>query len=189
VIAKTVVVQPRIVSHWRHRFPDEGLAGLEDKPRPGKKPIYTKATGKRIPAQLAKPPPEGFARWTRPLPAGAPGDVDVQYVWRFLREHKFDLSARNSWCESNDPEFTAKAADVVGLMSILLQKPLSCASMRSHPWSAHQGYQRTRLDWLKSRLQAPRHAVRRAPGCHGNGHRGAFKASPHSPGCRTRSHS
>ena len=41
-------------------------------------------------------------------------DVDVQYVWRFLREHKIDLPARKSWCESNDPEFAAKAADVVG---------------------------------------------------------------------------
>ena len=26
-----------------------------------------------------------------------------------------DLAARKSWCESNDPEFAAKAADVVGL--------------------------------------------------------------------------
>jgi hypothetical protein len=26
-----------------------------------------------------------------------------------------DLAARKSWCESNDPEFAAKAADVIGL--------------------------------------------------------------------------
>ena len=39
----------------------------------------------------------------------------MQYVWRFLRSHKIDLVARKSWCESNDPNFTAKAADVVGL--------------------------------------------------------------------------
>ena len=102
-IAKTVGVQPRIVSHWRHRFADEGLAGLEDKPRAGKKPIYTKATGKRILALLDKPPPAGFARWNGPLLAEALEDVDVQYVWRFLREHKIDLSVRKSWCESNDP--------------------------------------------------------------------------------------
>jgi hypothetical protein len=51
----------------------------------------------------------------RPLLAEALGDVDVQYVWRFLRNHKIDLVARKSWCESNDPNFTAKAADVVGL--------------------------------------------------------------------------
>jgi len=115
-IAKEVVgVQPRIVSRWRHRYADHGLEGLQDKPRPGKQPIYTKATDKRILKLLDKPPPEGFARWTGPLLAEALGDVDVQYVWRFLRSHKIDLVARKSWCESNDPNFTVKAADVVGL--------------------------------------------------------------------------
>ena len=81
----------------------------------GKKPIYGKATNKRILALLDKPPPRGYARWTGPLLATALGDVDVQYVWRFLREHNIDLVTRKSWCESNDPEFVAKAADVVGL--------------------------------------------------------------------------
>jgi transposase len=114
-IAKEVGVQPRIVSLWRHRVADHGLQGLEDKPRPGKVPIYTKATDKRILALLDKPAPDGFARWTGPLLAAALGDVDVQYVWRFLRNHRIDLAARKSWCESNDPDFAAKAADVVGL--------------------------------------------------------------------------
>src|SRR6201986_1035860 len=114
-IAKEVGVQPRIVSLWRHRYADHGLEGLNDKPRPGKQPIYTKATEKRILKLLDNPPPDGFARWSGPLLAGALGDVDVQYVWRFLRSHKIDLAARKSWCESTDPNFTAKAADVVGL--------------------------------------------------------------------------
>ena len=114
-IAKEVGVQPRIVSLWRHRFADFGLEGLTDKPRPGKEPVYTKATDKRILRLLDKPPPEGFARWTGPLLAKALGDVGVQYVWRFLRSHKIDLAARKSWCESNDTDFASKAADVVGL--------------------------------------------------------------------------
>src|ERR1700710_1799138 len=114
-IAKEVGVQPRIVSRWRHRYADHGLEGLQDKPRPGKQPIDTKATDKRILKLLDKPPPAGFARWTGPLLAGALDDVDVQYVWRFLRNHKIDLVVRKSWCESNDPNFTAKAAAVVGL--------------------------------------------------------------------------
>jgi transposase len=114
-IAKEVGVQPRIVSNWRRRFADHGLAGLEDRPRGGKEAIYGVATNKRILALLDKPPPQGYARWTGPLLAKALEDVDVQYVWRFLREHKIDLVARKSWCESNDPEFTKKAADVVGL--------------------------------------------------------------------------
>jgi hypothetical protein len=108
-------VQPRIVSHWRRRFAEHGLGGLKDRPRAGKKPIYGKAMNKRILVLLEKPPPAGYSRWTGPLLAKALADVDVQYVWRFLREHNIDLAARKSWCESNDPAFVAKAADVVGL--------------------------------------------------------------------------
>src|SRR4029077_779695 len=100
-IAKEVGVQPRIVSKWRHRFADHGLAGLENRPQRGKKPIYGVATNKRILALLDKPPPQGYARWTGPLLAQALEDVDVQYGWRFLREHKIDQPARKSWCESN----------------------------------------------------------------------------------------
>ena len=114
-IAEEVGVQPRIVSKWRQRFADHGLDGLKDRPRASKKPIYGEATNKRILALLDKPPPAGL----RPMDGSAAGrgigDVDVQYVWRFLREHTIDLAARKSWCESNDPAFAAKAADVVGL--------------------------------------------------------------------------
>jgi transposase len=114
-IAEEVGVQPRIVSNWRRRFADHGLGGLKDRPRASKKPIYGQTTNKRILAFLEKPPPQGYGRWTGPLLAKALGDVDVQYVWRFLREHNIDLAARKSWCESNDPQFAAKAAEVVGL--------------------------------------------------------------------------
>ena len=62
-----------------------------------------------------QPPPAGYANWSGPLIAKALGDVHVQYVWRFLRAHKIDLSGRKSWCVSNDPEFAAKAAEIVGL--------------------------------------------------------------------------
>ena len=47
-IAGEVGVRPRIVSMWRHRFADHGLDGLQDKPRPGKVPVYGEATNKRI---------------------------------------------------------------------------------------------------------------------------------------------
>lgn len=52
-------------------------------------------------------------RRSGPLIAKALGDVHVQYIWRFLRAHKIDLSGRKSWCVSNDPEFAAKAAEIV----------------------------------------------------------------------------
>ena len=114
-IAEEVGVMPTTVSTWRGRFAREGLAGLADKPRPGPQPKYGDETGRRILAVLDRPPPAGFARWNGPLIAAELGDVHEQQVWRFLRAHKIDLSGRKSWCESDDPEFVAKAADVVGL--------------------------------------------------------------------------
>ena len=56
-IAKEVGVQPRIVSDWRRRFSEEGLEGLEERPRPGKVPIYGAATNKRILKLLDRPAP------------------------------------------------------------------------------------------------------------------------------------
>lgn len=114
-IARALGTMPRTVSCWRGRFAREGLAGLEDKPRPGPAPKYGAETGRRILALLDRPPPQGYARWTGPLIAEALGDVHEQQVWRFLREQKIDLAGRKSWCESEDPEFVAKAAEVVGL--------------------------------------------------------------------------
>jgi transposase len=114
-IAKAVDTMPRTVSLWRGRYAREGLAGLSDKPRPGPKPKYDAGSAKRVLAVLDRPPPLGFARWTGPLIAADLGDVHEQQVWRVLRAHKLDLVARKSWCESSDPEFVAKAAEVVGL--------------------------------------------------------------------------
>jgi transposase len=102
-------------SKWRVRYAQRRLAGLGEIGNRGSDPKYTARTDKRILAVLDGLVPDGYARWTGPLIASALGDVDVQYVWRFLRAQKIDLAARKSWCESNDPDFAAKAAEIVGL--------------------------------------------------------------------------
>jgi hypothetical protein len=38
-----------------------------------------------------------------------------QSVWRFLRAQRIDLAGGKSWCQSQDPAFAAKAAEIVGL--------------------------------------------------------------------------
>lgn len=114
-IAREVGCMPRTVSTWRGRYAREGLAGLEDRPRKGKAPVYTEETNRRILALLDEPPPEGYARWSAPLLSESLGDVSDQYIWRFLRSQKIDLAGRKSWCTSKDPEFVSKAAEVVGL--------------------------------------------------------------------------
>jgi transposase len=104
-----------MVSKWRLRFARERLAGLADAPRSGKPRTYDEATDRRILALLDQPTPAGFARWTAPLLATQLGDVSDQYIWRFLRAQRIDLAGRKSWCLSDDPEFVAKAAAIVGL--------------------------------------------------------------------------
>jgi transposase len=113
-IARTLGTMPRTVSSWRGRFAREGMAGLSNKAHPGPAPTYNSETGRRILAVLDREP-AGFARWTGALIAAELGDVHEQDVWRFLRAQKIDLAGRKSWCESDDPEFVAKAADVMGL--------------------------------------------------------------------------
>ena len=114
-IGRTVGCTTGTASKWRVRYAERRLAGLDETGDRGAEPKYTLETGKRILALLDQPPPKGYARWNGPLLSAALGDVDVQYVWRFLRAQKIDLAGRKSWCESSDPEFVAKAADVVGL--------------------------------------------------------------------------
>jgi len=114
-IADRLGVVPVTVSKWRTRFARERLPGLQDSPRPGKPAQYTVETERRVLAQLDQPPPAGYAQWTGPLLAAALGDVSADQVWRILRQHGIDLQGRKSWCESSDPEFGAKAADIVGL--------------------------------------------------------------------------
>ena len=111
-IGRAVGCTTGTASKWRVRYARKRLAGLDETGERGAEPKYTAETNKRILALLDQPPPEGYARWTGPLLAAAVGDVDV---WRLLRSQKIDLAGRKSWCESNDPEFVAKAADVVGL--------------------------------------------------------------------------
>ena len=114
-IAQQLETPPSRVSKWRLRFAEQRLAGLIDRPRPGKPARYDQATRKRILTMLDKPPPEGHATWTGRLLAEALDEVSKHQVWRVLKRQGISLRRRRSWCQSTDPEFARKAADVVGL--------------------------------------------------------------------------
>jgi len=114
-IAVLVHVRPATVSRWRTRFAHQRLAGLADAPRPGKPVVYDETTERRILAQLDEPPPKGYTTWTGGLVAEALGNVSADHVWKVLRKHGIHLQRRRSWCVSTDPQFTQKAADIVGL--------------------------------------------------------------------------
>ena len=114
-IAAQLQTTPATVSKWRVRFARRGLEGLADAPRCGAPGIYTQETERRILAQLDEAVPEGETAWTARLLARALGDVSEDHIWRVFRKHGIHLQRRRSWCVSTDPEFAAKAADIVGL--------------------------------------------------------------------------
>jgi transposase len=114
-IGRVVGCTTGTASKWRVRYARDRLAGLAETGDRGAALKYGPAHQKRILAMLDQPPPSGYSNWTAPLLARALVDVHEQYIWRFLRAQKIDLSGRKSWCESTDPEFVAKAAEIVGL--------------------------------------------------------------------------
>src|SRR6266849_601976 len=107
-------VRPNTVGLWRKRFAATGLAGLRDRARPGKTPKYGAELRLRVLRQLELPPPKGLASWDGASLAAALGASD-DAVWRLLRREGVQLRRRRSWCVSTDPQFAAKAADIIGL--------------------------------------------------------------------------
>ena len=114
-IAREVHCTPGTASKWRVRFARDRLAGLNETGDRGAERKYGPDHDRRILTLLDRPPPAGYANWTAPLLARELADIHEQYIWRFLRAQKIDLSGRKSWCESNDPDFVPKAAEIVGL--------------------------------------------------------------------------
>src|SRR6201997_1624669 len=107
-------VRQNTVGLWRKRFAAAGLAGLRDRARPGKTAKYGADLRLRVLRQLELPPPKGLASWDGASLAAALGASD-DAVWHLLRREGVQLRRRRSWCVSTDPQFAAKAADIIGL--------------------------------------------------------------------------
>lgn len=114
VVASELGIRPGTVSVWRKRFAREGIAGLSDRARPGKPPTYPADLKQRLLRQLEEPAPPGLAAWDGGTLAHALG-VSDDAVWRILRKEGIQLRRHRSWCVSTDPQFAAKAADIIGL--------------------------------------------------------------------------
>lgn len=113
-VAREMGTRPNTVIAWRQRFAAAGVAGLRDRPRSGKPVKYGADFRKTVLALLETPAPKGQACWDGPSLARQLS-VSAYAVWRLLRKEGICLSRQRSWCVSTDPEFAAKAADIVGL--------------------------------------------------------------------------
>jgi transposase len=114
-IARLLKTREARISKWRNRFYKMRMNGLYDGCRSGRPMIYNESTESRILQAINKQPPEGYSVWSGGLLAKHLGDVSRDHVWRVLRKNKISLQRKHSWCVSTDPEFSVKAADIVGL--------------------------------------------------------------------------
>lgn len=113
-VGQALGIRPNTVGLWRKRFAAGGMAGLQDRPRPGKKATHGPELKLRLLRQLEQPPPKGLASWDGGSLAAAL-DVSDDAVWRVMRKEGIQLRRHRSWCVSTDPQFAVKAADIIGL--------------------------------------------------------------------------
>jgi transposase len=113
-ISEELGEQQDIIIKWRDRFIEKGLFGLLDKKRSGKPVVYGNEWKASVLAKLNEKPPYGMARWDGPTLANEL-NTSKDAIQRFLQKEGIQLARMRTWCVSTDPEFAAKAADVVGL--------------------------------------------------------------------------
>ena len=113
-VAKELDARPNTVNKWRKRFIRHGLLGLEDALRSGAPVTRGKDLRAKLLRCLDTPPPKGQAAWDGIALAKAAG-VKKSSVYAVLAKEGIQLQRTRSWCVSTDPEFAAKAADVIGL--------------------------------------------------------------------------
>lgn len=109
---QTGVNRPVIV-HWEKRFKANGIEGLNDGPRSGRKPSIPAEVRARIISRALTPPP-GRTQWSTRSMARAEG-VSAQTVERLWRAGGIKPHLRRTFKVSTDKAFEDKFWDVIGL--------------------------------------------------------------------------
>lgn len=144
-IAEIVRVDVSTVVRWRDRYAREGMAGLNDRPRSGRPPVYGPQVRLRIVATATCTPPHPFDGWSHRLIAGHLADtgISASQVGRILAALQLKPHRVRGWLtRPADPHFYAKAAEVCALYrrcppgSVVLsvdEKTAMAARSRKHP--------------------------------------------------------
>jgi transposase len=112
IVSRVGVSKPTVIA-WKKRYTQDGIAGLADRPKPGRPPQVDEVAV--VLATLEPPPVKlGVSHWSSRLLADQLGisNVWVAKIWR-----KWGLQPwrRETFKFSTDPQLEAKIRDVVGL--------------------------------------------------------------------------
>ncbi len=113
-----------VASNWRKRFFEQGLPGLEERPRVGRPPVFppevaaaAKALACELPSRLGVP----LSRLHVPdiaaevVSRGLVAEISGTTIWRWLSEDAIHPWKCRSWIYPRDPLFEAKAGRVLDL--------------------------------------------------------------------------
>ena len=102
------------IARWKKRFEQQGMAGLDPRHKGSAPRTATPSLQARVLRKTTQRPPDGSTHWSCRKMAAALGvsKSTVQRIWRQarLKPHRLDR-----YMASDDPQFEAKAADIIGL--------------------------------------------------------------------------
>jgi transposase len=112
IVSRTGVSKPTVIT-WKKRYAAEGIAGLDDRPKPGRPAQVDEVA---VVLATLEPPPErlGVTHWSSRLLAA---ELGISNVWiaRIWRKWSLQPWRRQTFKFSTDPELEAKVRDIVGL--------------------------------------------------------------------------
>lgn len=117
-IAPQVGINHWQVGDWRRRFETERVAGLDDRPRPGRPRLYGHDDRVKIVATVTSTKPDNASQWSHSLLAQelAEMGISASQVGRILADLDIKPHLVRSWLtRPDDPGFWERAADVCGL--------------------------------------------------------------------------
>jgi transposase len=114
-IASEMGIPRQKAARWRKRYVKLGLAGIaKDAPRGGRKRTIRDDQRALVVQKTLHEKPEGHTHWSRSTVARATGISDST-IGRIWREHGLKPHRVETFKLSNDPKFTEKLQDIVGL--------------------------------------------------------------------------
>jgi transposase len=104
----------RTISRWKQRFEELGMEGLEARHKGSKPQTATPAVQAKVCRKVQQKPADGSTHWSVRKLAAEMG-ISKSSVHRILSQARLQPHRLERYMASNDPDFEAKAADIIGL--------------------------------------------------------------------------
>ncbi len=165
-VAMRVGISERYVRMWVRRFLESGIAGLYDKPRPGRRPTFSPVVALHLVKMACERPDDqgrSLCQWDCPelvrelIATGVVEDISRETVRRMLTSHHLKPWRHHLWLSSKVPRDAAFARQVAAIVerytrSLLPVEMVLCVDEKTSLQP------RTRLS--PTRPARPRHPVR-----------------------------